>query len=389
MTGSCPREAAVADAIDAQALARWRLVLGQLAAERLPGLDGNEGYGRMDRMLDYLYGREHGRRGLRTGDGGRDGGRGPSAFTVPEWIRGVRELFPADTCEVITRHALDRYGLTELVTDKETLEKLEPSHELLKTLLTFKGLMHGEVLEVARKMVRTVVDQLRRRLESELRPVLWGRVDRSRRTRFRTARNLDLRRTVRANLANWDAERRKLLARELHFSSRVQRHMPWQVIMAVDCSGSMIDSVIHSAVMAGIFKGLPAVKVNLLAFDTAVVDLSEAVDDPVELLMSVQLGGGTDIGRAVATCASLVENPTRTVVVVVTDFGEGGAITPLLTAIRRLRGEGVRVLGLAALDAQAQPSYDRRVAEACADAGAEVAAMTPRHLAEWLSRVMA
>ena len=384
-TDYCRGKAGMADALDTLALARWRLVLGQLAEERLAGANGSEAYERMDRVLDYLYGREHGRRGLRT----REGGRGPSSFTVPDWIRQVRELFPADTCEVITRHALDRYGLTELVTDKETLEKLEPSHELLKTLLTFKGLMQGDVLEVARKIVRTVVEQLRRRLESEVRPVLWGRVDRTRRTRFRSARNLDLRRTVRANLAHWDTERRKLLARELHFSSRVQRHLPWHVIMAVDCSGSMIDSVIHSAVMAGIFRGLPAVKVSLLAFDTAVVDMSEAVEDPVELLMSVQLGGGTDIGGAIATCASLVQNPTRTVVVMVTDFGEGGPIAPLLTAIRRLRSEGVRVLGLAALDSQAQPSYDRRVAEACADAGAEIAAMTPRHLAEWLSRVMA
>ena len=159
--------------------------------------------------------------------------------------------------------------------------------------------------------------------------------------------------------------------------------------MAVDCSGSMMDSVIHSAVMAGIFKGLPSVNMRLLAFDTTVVDLSEAIDDPAELLMSVQLGGGTDIARAMRTCASLVENPTRTVVVVVTDFFEGGSAADLLSTIRKLRGEGVRVLGLAALDAEAKPTYDRQIAEACADAGAEIAAMTPKHLAEWLARVLA
>lgn len=378
---------------DDTALARWRLVLGRFAEQRLPrALDGDPAYARMDPMLDYLYGREYARRGVRAGGGvgaGREGGDARSSPTIPEWIRQVRDLFPNDTCEVITRHALDRYGLTELVTDRETLARLEPSYDLLKTLLTFKGSMGGEVLDLARQIIRKVVEDLRRRLESEVRPALWGRADRQRRSRHRSARNLDLLRTVRANLRHWDPERRKLLARTLYFRARTKRHLPWHVIMAVDCSGSMIDSVIHSAVLAGIFKALPAVHVRLLAFDTAVVDLSEALEDPAELLMSVQLGGGTDIGGALATCASLVEQPTRTVVVLVTDFFEGGSPAAMLTTIRKLRGEGVRVLGLAALDAQAQPSYDRAIAEACVDAGAEVAAMTPRHLAEWLARVLA
>jgi uncharacterized protein with von Willebrand factor type A (vWA) domain len=369
------------------ARARWRLVLGRFAEERLPGaLAGEQRHGRMDAMLDYLYGREYRRRGLR--EPGRGGGREPSALTVPDWIRGVRELFPADTCEVITRHALDRYGLTELVTDRETLAGLQPSYDLLKALLTFRGLMKSDVLDLARKIVRQVVEELRRKLETELRPVLWGRLDRQRRTRHRSARNLDLRRTVRANLQHWDLERKKLVARSLRFQARVRRHLPWRVIMVIDCSGSMIDSVIHSAVMAGIFRALPAVQVRLLAFDTAVVDLSDAVDDPVEVLMSVQLGGGTDIAGAMATAASFVEQPTRTMVILVTDFYEGGPLAPLLALIRKLRGEGVRVLGLAALDAGAKPSYDRATAAACADAGAEVAAMTPAHLAEWVARVL-
>jgi Mg-chelatase subunit ChlD len=376
------------DSRDERALRRWRLVLGRFAETRLSGAlrAGDDAYSRMDRMLDFLYGREYTRRGVRSDT--RRAGLGPSALTVPDWIRDVRDLFPSDTCEVITRHALERYGLTELVTDPETLQKLEPSYDLLKTVLTFKGLMRGEVVDLARRIVRQVVEDLRRKLMSEVRPVLWGRLDRMRRTRFRSARNLDLRRTVRANLSRWDPERRKLLAHDLHFRARIQRHLPWHIIMAVDCSGSMIDSVIHSAVMASIFRSLPAVHVKLLAFDTSVVDLSEAAEDPVEVLMSVQLGGGTNIGGALATCASMVVQPTRTIVLFVTDFCEGGSAVPMLSVIRRLRGEGVRVLGLAALDGQAKPSYDRQTAEACADAGAEIAAMTPRHLAEWVARVI-
>jgi Mg-chelatase subunit ChlD len=278
--------------------------------------------------------------------------------------------------------------MTELVTDPETLRRLEPSYDLLKALLTFRGLMQGEVLELARRVVRAVVEDLKRRLAKEIRQTLWGRVHRRRSSRLRSAANLDAWRTVRANLKHYDRERKRLLVERLHFFSRVERHLPWQVIMAVDSSGSMIDSVIHAAVMAGIFKGLPSLRVRLLAFDTAVVDLTDIASDPTEVLMSVALGGGTDIGGALGYCASLVEFPTRTIVVLVTDFCEGGPIEPLLAHIKRLRGAGVRVLGLAALDRNAAPSYDLRVAEACAEAGAEVAALTPGRLAEWLARTI-
>jgi Mg-chelatase subunit ChlD len=186
----------------------------------------------------------------------------------------------------------------------------------------------------------------------------------------------------------YDPKRKHLLVQRLHFFSRVRHHMPWHIIMAVDCSGSMMDSVIHSAVMAGIFAGLPAMKASLVAFDTAVVDLTEQVQDPVEVLMSVQLGGGTDIGGALGYCETLVQNPTRTILVVVTDFFEGSPPAAMLAAIKRLRESGVRVLGLAALDEQAMPAYDRQMAERCVAAGAEVAALTPQRLAEWMSKVL-
>jgi Mg-chelatase subunit ChlD len=372
-----------------QALARWRLLLGRFADRSLGGALGGEGragYRRMDRVLEYLYGREYAGRGVRQGERGAD--RSASALTVPDWLRDVRDLFPGDTAEVIERHALDRYGMTELVTDETVLRKLEPSYELLKAVLTFRHMMQGQVLQTARAIVRKVVEDLRRRLAKEVRPVLWGRLNRLRRSRLKIFRNLDWHRTIRANLKNYDRKRRRLVLQALHFFSRVERHIPWHIIMAVDCSGSMMDSVIYSAVMAGIFKGLPSVRVSLVAFDTAVVDLSDQVDDPTELLMSVQLGGGTDIGGALGYCETRVVSPQRTVVVLVTDFYEGGPATALLASIKRLREAGARVLGLAALDERAEPSYDRQMAERCVAAGAEVAALTPQRLAEWLAKVL-
>lgn len=374
------------DAADSRALARWRLVLGRFAEQPLGGcMDGQAGYTRMDRALDYLYGREYRERGVRGG--GKEGGAGASLLAIPEWLREVRDLFPRDTVEVIERHALARYGMTELVTDAEVLAKPEPSYELLKAVLTFKGLMQGEVLEVARRIVRQVIQDLRKKLEKDVRQALWGRLNRRRRSPLKVARNLDWRRTVRDNLKNWDPKRKQVVLERLHFFSRVERHMPWHIIVAVDCSGSMMDSVIYSAVMSGIFAGMPSIKASLVAFDTAVVDLSGQIDDPVELLMSVQLGGGTDIGGALGYCESLIQYPTRTIMVLVTDFFEGGAPERMLASIKRMREGGAKVLGLAALDDKAMPSYDRQMAERCVAVGAEVAALTPQRLAEWMAKI--
>jgi len=393
----------VADDLDRVALLRWRMVLGKFSERQLgapggsdapmsgAGAGGSAHYNRMDRALDFLYGREYGKRGVR--DRGRHsddrtGTPGASVLAIPDWLKDVRELFPRETVEVLERHALERYGMTELVTDADVLKKMEPSYELLKAVLSFRHLMAPKVLDVARTLVRQVVEDLRKRLALEVRQVLWGRVNRQRRSPLKVARNLDWRRTIRSNLRHYDRERKRLILHALSFFSRVEHHLPWHIIMAVDCSGSMMDSVIHSAVMAGIFKGLPAVRVSLVAFDTAVVDLTEQADDPTEVLMSVQLGGGTDIAGAVGYCETLVQSPTRTIVVVVTDFFEGGPPALLPGSIKRLREAGVRVLGLAALDAEANPTYDRQMAERCVAAGAEVAALTPRRLAEWMARVL-
>ncbi len=353
------------------------------------GPGGSAHYDRMDRALDFLYGREYRSRGVRdrqTKD--RTGTPGASVLAIPEWLKEVRELFPRETVEVLERHALDRYGLTELVTDADVLRTMEPNYELLKAVLSFRNLMAPAVLDVARALVRQVVEELRRRLAREVRQVLWGRLNRQKRSPLKVARNLDWQRTIRANLKNYDRVRKQLPLQTLLFFSRVEHHIPWHIIMAVDCSGSMMDSVIHSAVMAGIFKGLPAMKVSLVAFDTAVVDLTEQADDPTEVLMSVQLGGGTNIAGAIGYCETLVQNPTRTIVVVVTDFFEGGPPALLPAAVKRFREAGARVLGLAALDAEANPTYDRQMAERCVAAGAEVAALTPRRLAEWMARVL-
>ncbi|HEV2863314.1 MAG TPA: VWA domain-containing protein [Pyrinomonadaceae bacterium] len=372
---------------DDQSLVRWRLVLGRFAEKNLPFAQLRGRASRLERALDYLYQREYAGRGVREREK-RGGTLDPSQLNVPQWLGEVRELFPRETVEVVQRHALDRYGMTELISDPQVLEKLTPNMDLLKMVLTFRGLMKGEVLNAARRIVREVVEELKRKLESEVRRTLWGRLNRFRHSPMRVAQNFDWRQTIRRNLKHYDPERGRLVPQELRFFSRVERRLPWDVILCVDQSGSMAGSVIHSAVMAGILSALPSLRVHLVAFDTSVVDLTGYVDDPVEVLMSVQLGGGTDIGGALAYCEGLVTNPHRTVMILVSDFAEGASPARLLTTCGRMREAGVRLLGLAALDEAANPSYDIHMAEQLAARGMEIAALTPGRLAEWLAKAI-
>jgi Mg-chelatase subunit ChlD len=368
-------------------LERWRLVLGKYAGQRLDGAAGmGKDAARMDRALDYLYGREYEGRGLRKQIG--PGSLDPSQLTLVNWLSEVRELFPRETVEIIEKHALDRYGLTELVTDPQTLERLEPNQALLRTLLGLRSHLQGDVLTMARRIIRQVVEEIRRKLEPEVRRTLAGRLNRFRHSPMKVAQNFDAPGTVRRNLKHYDAQRKRLILEELRFFERNTRRLPWDIILCIDQSGSMADSVIHSAVMAGILAGLPAFRVKIVVFDTNIVDLSEHADDPVEVLMRVQLGGGTDIGRAVRYCAQLLENPHRSVLVLLTDFCEGGSPGELVSAVKALAEARVKLLGLAALDGEAHPAYDRQMAERLAACGMEIAALTPQQLAHWLVKVI-
>ncbi|MFG1809567.1 VWA domain-containing protein [Streptomyces sp. NPDC049040] len=369
-------------------LERWRLILGS-AAERCTGaLHGDAAA--QDAALDWLYGRDEDllRRGVRRGAGGsssREGGNEPSRLTAVDWLEDIHRLFPKETVERLERDAVESYEIHEIVTDPEVLARVEPSQTLLRAVLRTKHLMNPQVLALARRIVETVVRQLMERLRPEVRRAFTG--SRSRRpSRLPLARDFDFRSTVRANLVHYQPRERRILIQRPHFHSRTRRHLEqWQLVLLVDQSGSMAGSVIHSAVTAACLWNLPGLKTHLVAFDTEVVDLTSEVTDPVELLMKVQLGGGTDIARAVGYGAGLVENPRRTILAVVSDFYEGGDPYRLVRTVRGLAEQGCTVLCLAALDEQADPVYDRALAGRLAQAGAHVGAMTPARLAEFVA----
>ncbi|QQQ78201.1 VWA domain-containing protein [Saccharothrix sp. 6-C] len=360
-------------------LERWRLILGEPAARRTGGLRDEDA--RRDAALQWLYGRDPDL----ADRGVRQGGSGDAVLRTVDWLDEVHSLFPRETIERLERDAVERYEITDVVTDPEVLRRIEPNPALLRAVLRTKHLMNPAVLAMARKIVEAVVEQLVAKLRTEVRTAFSGA--RSRRPSIhRNSRNFDFRATIRANLRRYQPAERKLAIEHPKFVSRAKRHLePWQVVLLVDQSGSMTSSVIHSAVTAACLWGLPGIKTHLVAFDTDVVDLTSDVTDPVELLMKVQLGGGTHIAKAVAYGAGLVDSPRRSIVVLISDFYEGGSESDLVRAVKGLCEQGTHVLCLAALDDEANPAYDRALAQRLANVGAHVGAMTPGQLAEFVA----
>lgn len=372
------------------ALNRWRLVLGSMSDNSL-SFSGSDreilSFEDMEQLLDYLYSHAQGDdvRGESISD--RSGGLGESQLTAAKWITKVRELFPKQTAEVLERHALDEFKMTELLTDKKVLEQMKPDMSLLKTVLQLKHLMKGEVLETAKKIARAVAEELSEKLAQSTRQALTGRLDRNSRSTVRSARNIDIHKTIRRNLKNYDKENETLMLKDVYFSSRVKKYNKKTVIIAVDESGSMLGSVIYSAVMAQIISKLPFAEIKLVIFDTEIVDLSGMVEDPVEVMMSVQLGGGTDIGKALSYCESLIQTPSDTCVLCVTDLCEGGYPHILLNTAQNIMTSGAKLSFLTALDECANPVYDKNMGQLLADMGAFVGALTPDQLGDYIGRI--
>lgn len=377
------------------AVRRWRMVLGRYAQSALPRHPRDAG---LDDTLGYLYDREYTDRGHRLGDSGaanRDGaGRGggleASALRAVDWLDGARRLFPASTIERLERDALTRYGLSDLLADPDAMDSIRTSPELGAALMRIKGTISPALADGLRTLIARIVADILQRLRRPMTTALTGARQRYRRSPHASARNFDWRRTIAANLGHADPRTGRLLVEEVRFMSRQRRHnVAWDIIIVVDQSASMASSLLHSAVMASILTALPGMSVRLILFDTSVVDVSHLVHDPVEILMTSQLGGGTDIANAVGYAAAQITQPTRTVLALVSDFEEGGSVSSLVTRVRDLADSGVTMLGLASLTDDGAPWFDRTVADELAAVGMRIAAMTPDRFADWLAEATA
>lgn len=369
---------------------RWRLILGKTASESLISI-GATGVSlgmldHLDAALDVVY--ETAKDEDEAGDRKRGAGLGKSALKLARWLGDIRAYFPREVVAVIQQDAIERRGLRQLLFEPETLGQVTPSIELAATILAFKGTIPERAKDTARNVVRAVADEIVKRLRAEIERSVRGALDRSRTSPIARLANLDIPRTLRRNLRNYDREREQIVIERLYFHARQRRQFEWNVIVCLDQSGSMAPSLVYGAVMASILSSLTAIKTNLVVFDTEVVDLTEHCHDPVDALFGMQLGGGTDIERAVAYCATLITRPAKTLLVLVTDLFEGGDRTKLLERLDYLVGSGVQVVCLLALSDDGAPGYDHDTARAVRALGIATFACTPTLLPELLEAAL-
>jgi Mg-chelatase subunit ChlD len=373
---------------DPHTLARWRLVLGKSAECHAITCAGDADCQRIERLIGYVFGEQTGGAGPVARSTGRQGGSGGPQLTIPEWVDAVGELFPHHAKEVLERELVQRRGIGELLEKPELLEKIEPNLDLVKTLLTHKDLLNPKTRVLARKIIDQVVQQLRDKMRVQVEQALTGAIRRDRHSPRHVYHNLDWKTTIRRNLKNFDAGRRQVLVDRLYFFAAERKKRPWHIIVTVDQSGSMLDSAIFSAVMASIFAELPAVRTSLVLFDTTVVDLSDQVGQPVDVLLSIQLGGGTDITQALQYDQQLIREPARTIVVLITDFYEGRDEQDLVRQVRAMSEAGVHMIGLGALGYDCRPAYNRSTAGKLRKAGMDILVCMPEKLAECMGQMI-
>ena len=348
---------------DGERLRRWRLMLGGAAEETIGlGLSGDD-LG-MDRALQALY------------EGQRGAGLGGSAPNVARWLGDIRGYFPAPVVQVMQRDALERLDLRRMLLEPELLSSVTPDVHLVTTLMTLRGVMPQRAKETARQVVRRVVEELTRKLTEPTRQAIMGSLNRATRNNRPRHSEIDWQRTIRANLRHYQPAYRTIIP-ERRIGYGRKRSSLRDIILCVDQSGSMGASVVYSGIFGAVLASLPAVSTRMVVFDTAVVDLTEDLSDPVDLLFGVQLGGGTDINQALAYCQSLVRRPQETILVLVSDLYEGGSRSEMLQRAAALAASGVQIVALLALSDSGAPAYDHHTAAAFAALGAPAFACTP------------
>jgi Mg-chelatase subunit ChlD len=349
--------------MDDERLRRWRLLLGGDENDGI-GLDLQDTDIAMDRALAALY------------DSDRKGGLGSSAPNVARWLGDIREYFPSSVVRVMQQDALERLNLRRMLLEPEMLEAVEPDVHLVANLLALGNVMPAKTRETARLVVRRVVEELQRKLAEPLRQAIIGSLNRAARNRRPRHNEIDWPRTIRANLKHYQPDYHTIIP-ETRIGFGRKRSSLRDIILCVDQSGSMATSVVYSGIFGAVLASLPSVRTQMVVFDTSVVDLTTQLSDPVELLFGAQLGGGTDINRALAYCHGLVRQPHDTILVLISDLYEGGNQQEMLKRAASLAGAGVQFIALLALNNDGAPSYDHSVAAALAGFGIPSFACTP------------
>ncbi len=351
--------------------ARWKLVLGS-AADPDDAVAMPPDYGPLDQVLTALY------------DGERKGGLGGSAPRVSRWLGDIRQYFPTEVVAIMQQDAMDRLGLSQLLLEPEVLRTVQADVHLVGTLLSLGRVMPAKARATAREVVAKVVRELEQKLTQPLRQAVQGALSRAVRNPRPRYHEINWGATIRANLRHYQPAYRSVIPERLVGHGRRGQALK-EIVLCLDQSGSMAASVVYAGVFGAVLASLKAVKTHMVVFDTAVVNLTENLTDPVDLLFGVQLGGGTDINLALSYCQQLITRPTDTILVLVTDLYEGGNAPEMVKRAAALQASGVNFIVLLALSDEGSPSFDRRVAEQLAALGIPSFACTPARFPELMA----
>jgi Mg-chelatase subunit ChlD len=369
---------------DHERLRRWRLLLGSAAQPGLAGNDGEPLLDRSDQAIDAALAALHDTE-ARAPAGPRSAGLGASAPSVARWLGDIRRYFPSSVVQVMQRDAIERLNLKQLLLEPEMLGSVEPDVHLAGTLLSLNRLLPERAKATAQQVISTVLAEIERRIANRTQAAVTGAVNRAARSRRPRLRDVDWNRTIAANLRHYSPEHRTVIPERLVGHGRRQQIVARDVVLAIDQSGSMASSVVYASVFGAVLASIRALRTSLVVFDTAVVDLTDQLHDPVDVLYGAQLGGGTDINKAIGYCQTLIGRPRDTIFVLISDLLEGGVREQMLARVTAMVESGVQVIALLALSDDGAPIYDTDNAAALAALGVPAFACTPDAFPELLA----
>lgn len=370
-----------------QELQRWRLILGQDSDDRfakmnMPALSEEQDL--MDKALAAIYNRSE------SGGFGAGGGHGPSNPQISRWLGDVRTLFDKDLVKIIQNDAMTRCGLKQLIFEPELLENVEPDISLASTILTLKEMIPKRSKDSVREFIRKIVEQINKMLEQDIRRAVTAAVNKREHSPIPSASALDFKLTISRNLKHYSPKLKTVVPEHFYFFDRstTSAAKKWNIILDIDQSGSMGESVIYASVVSCILASMKSLKTHVVAFDTNIVDLTDKCGDPVDLLYGFQLGGGTDIDKSVIYCQQFIENPRKTLFFLISDLEEGGNRAAFVRRMEEMKASGVTVVCLLALADGGKPYYDAQMAQKLSALGIPSFACTPQRLPELLERVL-
>jgi Mg-chelatase subunit ChlD len=361
---------------DLNRLKKWRLILGENAEE-----ENESSYpldpvaASVDRALDALYG-ESAKAGL-----------GSSAPKVSRWLGDIRKYFNKETVQIMQKDAFERLGIERMLLEPELLQTVEADINLVSTLISLNKVIPTKTRETARLVVKKVLDQLIQKMQHPMREAVMGALSSAFRNRRPKLNEIDWHRTIKLNLKHYQPEYKSIIPQNLIGHGKKGQSLR-NVILCVDQSGSMAASVVYSSVFGAVLASIPSLKTKMIVFDTAVADLTKELHDPVDLLFGAQLGGGTDINKALNYAEQQVENPNDTILILISDLYEGGNASEMLRRAGRLKASGVQFICLLALDDEGIPAYDKAIAEKLSAFGIPVFGCSPNVFPDLMAAVI-